>query len=159
MAENMYLEQAKTVYQTLCQALDARKWRYQKNEAELTIEGGAQGEDLPMPIFIRVDPSLALITLLSHMPFPTPEEKRLEMAAGVSVVNFRLVDGSFDYNVKTGNLVFRMTTSFRESIVGAEVFNHMIGLSLFTVDRYNDKFLMLAKGLVTLGQFIQDVNK
>ena len=63
----------------------------------------------------------------------------------MSYANNSLVDGSFDYNYLTGHIVFRMTSSYRESLVGKELFEYMLYCSCFTVDEYNDKFLMIAK--------------
>ena len=56
MADQNDLMQAKQVFDTLCQTLDGHDWVYEKDESELTIECGAQGEDLPIQITIRIDP-------------------------------------------------------------------------------------------------------
>ena len=154
MAEFKDLERAKKTFDTLCRALENNDWRYQKDEEALTIECGARGEDLPMELNIRVDPDLMLVVLLSRIPFAIPEDKRLDMAIAVSVVNNRLVDGCFDYNVMTGNLLFRMTNSFMESQIGEDVFSYMLYCSCATIDDYNDKFLMFAKGMLSMEQFL-----
>lgn len=158
MADQNDLMQAKQVFDTLCQTLDGHDWEYEKDESELTIECGAQGEDLPIQITIRIDPKRHVAMLLSHMPFVTSEEKRLEMAVAISVVNNRLVDGSFDFDISDGHMFFRMTTSFLESTIGSKVFTYMLYCSCKTVDEYNDKYLMLAKNMLTIEQFIGMVN-
>jgi len=50
MAEQKNLEQAKNPFSIFCQALDKHEWYYKKDEEKLSIECGAQGEDLPMEI-------------------------------------------------------------------------------------------------------------
>ena len=107
-----------------------------------------------MDIKITVSAGRQMVLLLSQMPFVIAEDKRLELAIAVSIVNNRLVDGCFDYNVKTGYMVFRMTNSFLESTLGKEVFSYMLFCSCQTIDEYNDKFLMLAKEMLSLEQFI-----
>lgn len=154
MTDEMKLDRAKKVYDTLCEALEEHEWKYEKDEDELVIKCGAQGEDLPMDINITVSAGRQMVLLLSHMPFVIAEDKRLELAVAVSIVNNRLVDGCFDYNIKTGYMVFRMTNSFLESTLGKEVFSYMLFCSCQTIDEYNDKFLMLAKGMLSLEQFI-----
>lgn len=156
MANEKDLKQAQTVFATLCQALDNHDWHYGKDEEELSIECGAQGEDLPMQITIKVDAERKLAILLSHIPVLTPEDKRLEVAIAVSVVNNKLVDGSFDYDVNSGMMVFRMTNSFMESKIGEDLFMYMLLCSCRTIDEYNDKFLMLAKGLLPLEKFLAE---
>ena len=74
------LERAQKVYETLCATLDKHEWHYQKNEERLSIECGAQGEDLPMEITIRVDAERQLIMLLSHLPFIISEDTRIDVA-------------------------------------------------------------------------------
>lgn len=159
MADEKQLKQASTAFTTLCGTLDSLNWKYEKDEAQLSIESGAQGEDLPIDINIKVDVDRMLILLLSLLPFVTPDDKRLDMAVAVSAANNLLVDGSFDYDIKQGRMFFRMTSSFRESLVGKDLFTYMLLCSCKTIDDFNDKFMMLAKGLITLEQFFETINK
>ncbi len=159
MADERKLAQAKSVFETLCRTLDKHEWKYGKDEEKLMIECGAQGDDLPMKITVKVDPERSLIMLLSHIPFVIREDKRLDLAIAVSAVNNSLVDGSFDYDVTKGNMCFRMTNSYIESIIGEEVISYMLFCSCQTIDEYNDKFLMLSKGIVSIEQFISTVLK
>lgn len=157
MDEQKKLEQAKATYATLCQALDAHKWRYKKHEEDLVIECGAQGDDLPIELNIRVDADRMLVLLLSHMPFVINEDKRLDVAIAVSAINNVLVDGCFDYSVASGRMFFRMTNSYIESKIGEDVFAYMVFCACKTIDDYNDKFLMLAKGLMSVEQFVSSI--
>lgn len=75
-----------------------------------------------MEINIKVDSDRQLIVILSHLPFVIPENKRLDATVAVSVVNNKLVDGSFDYSIADGHMFFRMTSSFNESEIGNELF-------------------------------------
>lgn len=159
MAEEKDLIRAKQTFNTLCRALDKNGWHYRKNEAELSIECKARGDDLPIDISITVDAERMLVMLFSHIPFVVAEDKRLDLAVAVSVVNNRFVDGSFDYNIRSGDMVFRITTSFRESEIGEGTFMYMLLCACQTVDDYNDKFLMLSKGMLSLEQFISSNNQ
>ena len=150
------LARAQKVYQTLCAALDARNWKYKRDEENLRITCSARGDDLPMEINIAVDSNKQLIILLSHLPFIIPEDKRLDVAIATSVVNNKLVDGSFDYDITDGHMFFRMTSSFIESEIGNELFDYMLMCSCYTIDEYNDKFLMLGKGKMSIQDFLSN---
>lgn len=154
MDDERRLNLAKTTFTTLCKTLDEQQWHYEKDENDLSIECGAQGEDLPMKITVKVDADRQLVMLLSHLPFVISEDKRLDIAVAVSSVNNLLVDGSFDYDIKTGHMFFRMTNSFLESQLGKEAFSYMLFCSCQTIDEYNDKFLMISKGVMSLEQFL-----
>jgi len=154
MAELKKLEQAKSVFATLCQTLDHEEWKFKKNEEKLSVECGARGEDLPIDISINVDADRMLVLLISHIPFVIQEDKRLDVAIAVSAINNMLVDGCFDYDVTSGHMFFRMTNSFIESKLSEDVFTYMLYCSCKTIDEYNDKFLMLGKGMLSIEQFL-----
>ena len=150
------LQRAQKTFETLCQNLDEHEWHYEKDEEKLEIECGARGDDLPMDIRIIVDADRQLIILLSIMPFVTPETKRLDTAIATSIVNNKLVDGSFDYDVTSGHMIFRMTSSFIDIEIDGEVFTYMLMVSCRTIDEYNDKFFMLGKGILPINKFIEE---
>lgn len=155
MADAQEMQRAQETFATLCRMLDGENWKYDKNEENLTIECGAQGDDLPMPITVKVRPDRQIVWLLSYLPFEVPEEKRLEVAAAVSIVNYRLINGCFEYNISNGRLYFRMTNSFMDSTLSTETFKYMLYCSCQTIDDYNDKFEALAKGQIDVTAFMK----
>jgi len=159
MDDEKELQAAKKVYATLCQALEKHEWHFKRNDEKLVIDCGAQGEDLPISINIVVDPERCVALLLSKMPFNIQEDKRIDLALAVSAVNNALVDGSFDYDVASGTMFFRMTNSFIDSEISEELFTYMLFCSCQTIDEYNDKFLMVSKGMISVEQFISFFNK
>lgn len=155
MAEVKDMKQAKTVFSSLCAMLDERRWRYEKDEAELAIRCGAQGDDLPMDIRIEVDVKRELVTLLSPMPFTVPENLRANLAVAVSLANYGMVDGSFDYDYLKGRILFRMTSSYRQSLLEKKLFAYMLECSCATIDTYNDKFLSVIKSEMSINQILE----
>ena len=155
MADEKVMKQAKTVYETICKTLENRDWKFTRHDEDLTITCGARGEDLPMDIIIIVNPRAQVVSLISPMPFKIAEDKRIDAALAVCVANYGLVNGCFDYDLTDGEIRFRIVSSFRESILSEELFNYMIMVAAGTVDDYNDKFLMVSKGMFTIQQFIE----
>ena len=98
-----------------------------------------------------------IVVLYSALPLAFEEPIRQVGAIAVSSANNRLADGSFDYNIKDGAVFFRMSASYRESKIGKELLEYMIRCSSMTVDRYNDKLLMLSRGILTLDDFIREI--
>lgn len=152
------LTQAKKIYFDFCRVLDEEGWKYTKKEEELRIETGAQGDDLPMDLYLSVDAENQLLMLLSPIPVKAPEDKRLDVAAAISTVNNQLVDGCFDHNILDGKIYFRMAYSYIDMTFGTEFYKYMLYCSCQTIDEYNDKFWMLAKGMLTLEQFLAAEN-
>ncbi len=155
MADEKAMKQARTVYDTICRTLTSRDWKFTCDEENLMIKCGARGEDLPMDLFILVRPEAQVVSLLSPMPFKVAEDKRVEGALAVCAANYGLINGSFDYDLSDGEIRFRLVSSFRESILSEELFMYMVLVSANTIDDYNDKFLMVSKGMMSVEQFIE----
>lgn len=150
---------AQEVYEALCSALEAIDWKFDKKAEQLTIVSSASGDDFPVEFVMRVNPRNEIVTFTSWLPFKVPEDKRVDLAIAICVANYRFADGSFDYNVSDGTISFRLTASYKESTLGAELFRYMLGVSISTVDDYNDKFFMLIKNMMTVQQFIENESK
>lgn len=145
MADENKLNLARTTFRALCEMLDDMHWYYEKDEKNLKIMCGAQGDDLPMALCVSVDTDRKLVMLLSDMPFNIPENKRKAMAVAVSAANLGLPDGSFDYDYRDGRILFRLTSSYMESLISKTVFEYMLLWSTSVIDNYNDKFLAVSK--------------
>lgn len=158
MDEQKKLEQAKETFATVCSVLDRMEVHYDKREEDLRALFSARGEDLPLDISIKVDVERQVVLLVSAIPFSIQEDRRLELAVAISAVNYLIIDGCFDYDIKTGDVWFRFTNSFFDSKLDGEVFEYMLHLTFSIVDKYNDKFLMLAKGMISLDKFLATLN-
>lgn len=150
-----HLAKAKEVYDLLCRTLEERDWHFDKYEEDLVIKSGIKGDDFPIKFIIRVDPETQLITFHSWMPFDTQEDKRVDMALAVCAANNGLLCGSFDYDITDGSIDYRFNSSFRDSIIGPDLFEYMILTSALLIDKYNDKFFMVSKGMITVQDFIK----
>ena len=156
MATQKQLNDARTVYGAFCRVLDGNGWQYVRDDNKLTVALTVKGKDLPMEIFAGIDAARMLISIYSKPGFTVPEEKMVDMAVAVAASNWGMVDGSFDYSLSDGNLIFRMAASYRDSMIGDELLSYMLGVVCGTVDRYNDRFLMLCKGTLSLGDFLAE---
>ncbi len=155
MSDEKKLKQARAAFKTLCDMLDSNDWHYDKDEEALVITCSARGEDLSMDLKIEIDVDRMLVILLSPMPFTVGEDKRVALAVATSVVNYKLVDGSFDYDITKGRIVFRMTSCYRDSLVGKDMFEYMLYVSCGTIDEYNDKFLTISKSNMNTDDIIK----
>ncbi len=145
---------AKQMYDLICQTLDGNDWSYEKDDEKLLVLFKLNGEDIPIRYAIVVDEERMLIRLLSYFPFEMSEEHRVDGAIAACVATYGLVDGSFDYDITDGQVVFRMTASYRDSELGSGLINYMVHCAGVTVDQYNDKFLAIDKGYLSLQDFI-----
>lgn len=158
MADNNEL-QARSVFDTLCAALDQNNWNYQKDVEKLEISCSVRGEDLPIELIVKVRASGGVVSLISPIPVKTPEDKRIDLAVAVAVANNGMRWGNFDYDLQSGSIFFRMAGSFHDSLLGPKFFMNMVYTACSTIDKYNDRFLMLAKNLLNIEKFIELENQ
>ncbi len=157
MANEKELKLAKEVYKSLAEMLDEIDWRYGKDEEKFIIYFGVNRNNMDIPFVIFVDPDRQLIRISSRLPFEVDKDLRVTVAVALNYVNYQLADGSFDFNIGDGTISFRMTSSFKESVIGAELFSYMVNCTVETVYRYNDKFLALANNEMDIGQFVDSI--
>lgn len=157
--EELNLAKAQEVYESLCKSLDSIDWKYEKEPEKFTIVSSVTGDDFPMGFIMRVSPRNEVVSFISWLPFDVPEDKRVDIAIAVCVANQGLVDGSFDFDISDGTLSFRLTSSYKESVLSEELFKYMLGVSTGTIDLYNDKFFMIIKNMMTVQQFIEKENQ
>ena len=155
MAEENNMKKAVEVYSALISMLENRGWKYERHDERLLIKSGIKGDDLPIEFIVVVNPRNEIVQFISSLPFNMPEQKRIDGALAVCVANYGLADGCFDYDIRDGEIRFRLNSSYRESVLSEDVFEYMIMTSASTVDHYNDRFFMLAKGVITIEQFIE----
>ena len=154
MAE-VNMTKAKETYAVLCKMLDSRDWHYEKLEEDLVIKSGVKGDDLPIEFIMRVNPKNEIVSFISWLPFKAEESKRIDVALATTIANYGIADGSFDFNLSDGTILFRLTSSYRGSVLSEDLFEYMIVVAASTVDEYNDKFFMISKGMLSIQQFIE----
>ena len=149
---------ADNVYATICQMFDDMDFNYERHDEDLVISCTVRGDDFPMEILFFVYADREIVQLLSPMPYHINEDKRADAAIAVAVANYGLINGSFDYDMSDGEIRFRATQAFMDSILGKEVFRYMLAAASNSIDKYNDRFFMLNKGMMTVEQFIEMEN-
>jgi hypothetical protein len=132
---------------------DDNKVHYEKHDDDLVVTFIMGGNDIPMQFVLAIDVEHELIRLLSPIPVIFGDDKRVEGAIATCAVNYGLADGSFDYDFRKGRIMFRITSSYIDSLISKDLLEYMIAVSCITVDEYNDKFFMLAKGQFSIEEF------
>lgn len=154
MATEQELKQASNLFKTLCDYLDENGWKYDKSDDSLGITLITRGEDLPIPVLVRINPELMVLSVYATMPFSVPEDMRVPMVVAVTAATHCMVDGGFDYDVTTGQIFFRITSTYRESIIGKKLIEYMLGCACVMTDEFNDKFLLMIQEKKSAGEML-----
>lgn len=154
------MEKAKKIYETVCSALDNMKWVYDKNDEELAITTGAKGSGkenpLPIDLLIRIMPEAQVISVQAPFVYDVPDEHSIDVAIAVSIANYGLIRGGFDFDLTTGDLRFRVTAPYNGSEIAEELVRSLILVAVTTTDAYQTKLFMVAKGAVAPSEFLTE---
>lgn len=153
-------KQAETVYNTIIRHLDGAGLKYKTMPGhgdDLMINFTMKGKDLPMEFFIVVDVDREIIMIKSPEFTTFPAEKINDAALAVCAINYAIADGSYALDIKDGNIMWTMTSSFAGSLISEEVIHYMIAISIITVDKFNDMFMMLNMGILDIDTFLEKI--
>lgn len=159
MVDEKKIKEAKVVFDSFKRFLDSKNWNYtvvdEKPEEIYTFKFTVRGDDLPMDFIVMIQVDRGIIKFVSPQPVKFDNEKLSEAALALCKINDDIADGAYSLDIKKGMVLFNMTTCFRGSLLSDEVFSYLLGMSGAIVDNYNDKLLMLQKGLIDLETFLE----
>ena len=155
--EQKRIETAAQNTEVLLAMLEHRKLKYtieERTDVRTHIRIHFTGEDLPMTLHIILRTDRQIVSVLSVMPFRIDEERRHDAAIAVTAANHGLIDGSFDLNMQTGEIRFRLTSCFIGTVLSEALYAYLMFVSAETIDRYNDRFRDLNEGKLNLEGFL-----
>ena len=150
--------QAKRAYATVIAMMDNDNLKYKRDDENLRIELGFNTDDLDVNVKFVIDEERELVRIFSFLPFKFPEDKRVEGAVATCVANHGMVNGSFDYDFSDGEILFKLVNSYTGDCFSEEAASYMLSVVVSTVDKYNDRFFALAKGMMSLSDFVDKEN-
>lgn len=153
-------KEAKVVFDSLVAHLNKIKLNFAQEEKDdsYVIRFNMSGDDIPMRFFLYVNTDKQLITLHSPQPVTFSADKIDLACKAICAINYRLTDGDFQIDVRDGEVLFNMSNSYAGSLISGDVFDYMLGMSINIVDEFNDKLLMLAKGMMDLDTLMNSLN-
>lgn len=153
MSDAKRLKNARFVFDTICKMLDDAGLAYESNPDKLHVFSGSKTEVASFDFYITVLEDKEIVLLLSRFPIRIPPEKSVDIALAVSILNNIVNNGCFDYNILAGTVIFRMTTSFSNSLISPEAFKYMFFTAFDSVDYVKDKLIAVADGDISIEEF------
>ncbi len=145
-------KQADEVYQNLINIFERMEYPYDViesgNDIEKVLHIRSAGEDLPMEFFIVIDAYFQQFKVKSPQPVRFSKEQIPDAAELICAINDVIRFGYFALDVEDGSVMFNYFHLFMDSLVSPDLWGFLVKTSAQIVDEYNDKFLMLAKGMI-----------
>ncbi len=158
MQDERILHQADEAYGVLLGMLDGGGWRYAKDAPSRSVEFAVKGGSGPIALRLVIEASMQLILVYSPLSFRFGEERRVDGAVALNAVNCQLSYGSFDLDLSTGAVVFRLSSSIRRSIPSPQLYEALIAAACATVDKYAQQLLRFSKGEIAFPDLYRWIN-
>ncbi|GHU68438.1 hypothetical protein AGMMS49983_21080 [Clostridia bacterium] len=147
-------KQAEKVYATLVNYFDGKGFSHTDEPEELVLRCTFKTDDLPADLRFKIIGELDLIHLLSTIPVQLSADRIEEGCLAACSASNDLFDGNFIVNSEDGSIVYKLSYYYTGSIIGEEMIDYMLDMGLAMIDRYNDRFLLLQKGLLSAAEFV-----
>lgn len=155
---NIQTKNPEEVLKAIGETLGALGYTYDFDEENQVFSLSVVGKDIPMRLRIGVSEKQQTIIIYSTLPIEVSKSRNEIVSMAVAAINYKLINGCFEYDEEDCAIYFRMTESYRDSEISAEMIKYLIRCSLLTVDDYNDKLLLLCRGLLTLEEYEKEIN-
>lgn len=150
------MQNAADMYSRLRKMLDDMNWQYSRLKRELGVRYFVSGEDIPMEFLVKIKPDVRMLCFISILPAKFNDSNRADAVLAACAANHGMVMGSFAYNMELDRVVFMASSLYDECETGTDWLKHQMYLSQTIVEQYNDRFLMLSKGVLSVEDFIAD---
>lgn len=139
MADKNEMISANRVYESLLNIVRKNKYDFDDDEEIMTVNFDVKREKSFIPFTITVDAERQLIRLYSPLDVQIDENNRFEACVNICRCSCELDMGSFDYDLYSGSIEFRMATSFNGSLISDKQIENMISYTCGVVKKYTDR--------------------
>lgn len=158
MSNDNKLARSALAFNSVCEILKDGRALFTPHFNELKIECTVKA-DIPINMEITLNAEYEILLITSLLPFAVMKEVTIDTALAVNLVNSSLIDGSFDFDVYGGNIRFRMTSSYRDSVFSRSLFEYMMKYAVKIIDKYDNSLFCLSCGAYTLEQFVRKIGE
>jgi hypothetical protein len=136
---------SRRVFERLKAFFDADDWPYDEDGHRLTT--GFEGRSGRFSVIAEVR-AQATVLVLSIAPIELESTRYVEMTEAVTLANFGLAVGSFDFHLESGTVQFRTSVDARDSeeSLTEVLLRHLVYDNVVTIDRYLPALAGVAAG-------------
>jgi hypothetical protein len=105
-----------------------------------------------------VDSSREIIYVYVNQDLVVPESKRIVVALGCCARNDCMIDGSFDFNLADGSLIFRVISSYHDMTIGEWTVEYLIQLSNAMFEKVNGVIIDYIEDKINQTEFLAQMD-
>lgn len=140
------MNNARATFDIVCGYLREIGYNFTSREEDGVVDMSVMGRTSLFNVRVRVGHHPLAVLVLVRDPIIPAEERRGQVAEVVARVNFGMLVGSFDFDMSTGTLGFRVGLPLADSTLTQEQFRATFESALSMADRYHRAFSRLLYG-------------
>lgn len=158
MATERQTELARKNFENLCMMLDAEAIKYVKSEERFTVQTGIRSKKTDILVSITLNADFSILSVACPVNVTVPENYAGQFAVAVSRINFAIIEGGYDYDPKSGAVLYRISTCYEESVLSEEALRYLLFTALRISDEFHGVLQTVVERAMTPDQIVNFIN-
>ena len=149
------LQKSKEIFESFCEYLRSNECRFNKDDENLVVFFIIKSDNIEIKFIAQTDVGRETLRVMAMLPVNFGSGKRIDGAMVTTIASSGMANGSFDYDISSGNVMFKISESYMGSKISPAVYDYMVDCAMMTIAEYFGKFLAVSEGKMTVPQFMK----
>ena len=149
------LQKSKEIFDGFCEYLKSNDCRFNKDDENLVVFFIIKSDNIEIKFIAKAEVNRETLRIMAMLPVNFGSGKRIDGAMVTTIATSGMANGSFDYDISSGNVMFKISQSFVGSKISPAVYDYMVDCAMMTIAEYFGKFLAVSEGKMTVPQFMK----
>ena len=148
------LQKSKEIFDGFCEYLKSNDCRFNKDDENLVAFFIIKSDNIEIKFIAKAEVNRETLRIMAMLPVNFGSGKRIDGAMVTTIATSGMANGSFDYDISSGNVMFKIAESYMGSKISPAVYDYMVDCAMMTIAEYYGKFLAVSEGKMTVPEFM-----
>lgn len=149
------LQKSKEIFDGFCEYLKSNDCRFNKDDENLVAFFIIKSDNIEIKFIAKAEVNRETLRIMAMLPVNFGSGKRIDGAMVTTIATSGMANGSFDYDISSGNVMFKIAESYMGSKISPTVYDYMVDCAMMTIAEYYGKFLAVSEGKMTVPEFMK----
>ena len=149
------LQKSKEIFDGFCEYLKSNDCRFNKDDENLVAFFIIKSDNIEIKFIVKAEVNRETLRIMAMLPVNFGSGKRIDGAMVTTIATSGMANGSFDYDISSGNVMFKIAESYMGSKISPAVYDYMVDCAMMTIAEYYGKFLAVSEGKMTVPEFMK----
>jgi hypothetical protein len=129
------------ILQTIANFFTAENWPFVTVQDEQILQMAVGGQNEKLTCYAQVIEEQSLLIFYSNCPIEAPESKRKALAEFLTLVNYNLIIGNFQLDLKSGQIRYKTSLDVSDSTLSTTQIKNLVYTNITMMDEYLPEIL------------------